>query len=272
MNAPAAPSPILFTDHNGIGELILNRPGKRNAMSGEMIARIEKIFAARDPDMRAYVIRAEGAHFSAGLDLSEHKARSVQEVMDLSALWHRATQLIVDSPVPVICALKGYVIGAGLELAAAAHVRIAEPDAVFSLPEGRRGIFVGGGASVRVGRLIGTSRLIEIMLSGREVAAEEAQRIGLFQLSAKDGEVTKDAHDYAIRVADNAPLSNRMILSGLSQIAEMPPQAGLFTESLAAALTQTSPEAKARMSAFFAGTKTENEPPQGGPRRRTDAD
>lgn len=261
--------PITFTVTDGIGTVTLNRPQKRNAMNAAMIARIEEIFARPDPRARAYVINAGGDHFSAGLDLSEHVQRSPQEVMDLSAFWHRATQLIVDSPVPVICGLKGYVIGAGLELAAAAHVRFMEPDARFSLPEGRRGIFVGGGASVRVGQLVGTSRLIEIMLSGREISADEALRIGLCQRMAEPGRAARDAHAYAVEVSANAPMSNRMILVGLRHIAEMSASAGLFTESLAAAMTQTSPDATERMSAFFDGRKTPDELSDGAPRRQT---
>lgn len=234
-----------------VGVITLCRPEKRNAMNEEMITVLGEIFASPPPAWKAAVIEAEGDHFSAGLDLSEHKDRSPEEVMDLSSHWHRATQAIVDSRFPVVCALKGHVIGAGLELATSAHVRFADPEARFSLPEGRRGIFVGGGASVRVGRLIGTSRLTEMMLSGRQVACSEAVMMGLCQRLSAPGRSSEEAFAFAQEVATNAPLSNRMILLALAQIAEMPPAAGLFTESLAAALTQTSPEALERMNAFF---------------------
>ncbi len=260
--------PVTFTVTDGIGMVTLNRPEKRNAMNAAMITRIAEIFGTPDPEVRAYVITAAGDHFSGGLDLSEHVQRSPLEVMDLSAFWHRATQLIIDSPIPVICGLKGYVIGAGLELAAAAHVRFMEPDAKFSLPEGRRGIFVGGGASVRVGQLIGTSHLTEMMLSGREVTADEALRLGLCQRLSAPGQAAHDAQAYAVEVSTNASLSNRMILLGLRHISEMSANAGLFTESLAAALTQTSPEATERMTAFFGGRKATKELPEGAPRRQ----
>ena len=234
-----------------IGVITLVRPEKRNAINAEMITVIGQVFAGLPKSWKAVVIAADGDHFSAGLDLSEHKQRTPEEVLDISAHWHRATQAVLESQIPVICALKGHVIGAGLELAAAAHVRIADPDARFSLPEGRRGIFVGGGASVRVGRLIGTSRLTELMLSGRQIDVTEAMTIGLCQRVSNRGRPTEDAIAFAQEVSANAPLSNRMILIALAQIAEMPPSGGLFTESLAAALTQTSPEAVERMNRFF---------------------
>jgi enoyl-CoA hydratase/carnithine racemase len=238
-----------------IGVITLNRPEKRNAMNAEMITVVGEVFAAPPKEWKAVLIKAEGDHFSAGLDLSEHRTRSPEEVMDISSHWHRATQAVGDSRIPVICALQGYVIGAGLELASAAHVRFADPASRFCLPEGRRGIFVGGGASVRISRLIGVSRLTEMMLSGREVDCAEAISIGLCQRLSEPGRVQEDAMEYAREVSTNAPLSNRMILLALAQIGEMPPASGLFTESLAAALTQTSPEAVERMNAFFDGPR-----------------
>lgn len=244
-------STVRVETEGALGIVTLNRPDKRNAISAEMIVAVGAAFADIPPEWKAVVIRADGDNFSAGLDLSEHKERTPEAVLDISALWHRVTQSIADSTIPVVCALKGYVVGAGLELASAAHVRVADPNCRFCLPEGRRGIFVGGGASVRVGRLIGTSRLMELMLSGREIDAQEGLAAGLFQRLAEPGGACEQAMEYAREVADNAPLSNRMILQALAQIAEMPARAGLFTESLAAALTQTSPEAVQRINAFF---------------------
>ena len=83
------------------------------------------------------------------------------------------------SGLPVVSAMFGAVIGGGLELATATHVRIAEPSVIFQLPEGRRGIYVGGGASVRVGRILGADRMIEMMLTGRKYNADEGLRLGL---------------------------------------------------------------------------------------------
>lgn len=249
----ATSSFVRVETYGNIGVITLNRPDKRNAINEEMIAVVGEVFASMPTEWKSVLIEAEGEHFSAGLDLSEHRMRSPEEVMEISSRWHRATQAVMESRVPVVCALKGYVIGAGLELAAAAHVRFADPASRFCLPEGRRGIFVGGGASVRVSRLIGVSRLTEMMLSGREVDCVEATAIGLCQRVSRSGCVHEEAMEFAREVATNAPLSNRMILLALAQIAEMPPAAGLFTESLAAALTQTSPEAVERINAFFDG-------------------
>ena len=89
---------------------------------------------------------------------------------------------------PVVSAMFGAVIGGGLELATATHVRIAEPSTIFQLPEGRRGIFVGGGATARVGKIIGADRLCEMMLTGRKYGADEGKSLGLAHYSVGQGE------------------------------------------------------------------------------------
>src|SRR5207244_8899752 len=96
-----------------------------------------------------------------------------------SRLWHRVFDLIEFGQVPVVAVLHGAVVGGGLELAAAAHIRVAERSAYYALPEGSRGIFLGGGGTVRLPRLIGTSRMMDMMLTGRIYDAEEGQAIGL---------------------------------------------------------------------------------------------
>jgi len=244
-------SSVTITTEGVIGHVVLSRPDKRNAINQEMIAAIGAVFADPPPAWRAVVLSAEGPHFSAGLDLSEHRQRTAAEVMSISRLWHRATQSILGGNIPVVAALHGAVIGAGLELAASAHIRIAASDIAISLPEARRGIFVGGGASVRVGRLIGTSRLMEMMLTGRTVNAAESAAIGLVHHVVDPDACFAVGCTTADTIAENAPLSNQMIIGALNEIADMPQGAGLFTESLAVALTQTDGEAERRMSGFL---------------------
>src|SRR5258705_12885076 len=94
-------------------------------------------------------------------------------------MWHRGFDRIQYCRVPVIAALKGAVIGGGLELACAAHIRVAEPSAYFALPEGQRGIFVGGGGSVRLPRLIGGARVTDMMLTGRGYSPAQRAASGL---------------------------------------------------------------------------------------------
>lgn len=241
---------ILLSRDGPVGRLTLNRPGKRNAVNAAMIGEIATALAGGIGSMSALVLTGAGTSFSAGLDLSEHAGRSAEQAMAVSARWHRVMETIGRGPPPVIAALTGHVIGGGLEIAAAAHIRIAEADCRFALPEGRHGIFVGGGASVNVSRLIGASRLMELMLTGRTFDAEEALRIGLVHHLVPPGMAVARATEVAATVAGNAPLSNLMMLQALPRIAAMAPAEGLFTESLAVALAQSSDEARARMLGF----------------------
>src|SRR5207244_4326152 len=143
-----------------------------------------------------------------------------------SQMWHRVFDRIQYSRVPVIAALKGAVIGGGLELACAAHIRVAEPSAYFALPEGQRGIFVGGGGSVRLPRLIGVARMTDMMLTGRVYSAIEGASYGFAQYLTEEGNALAKAMELATKVATNAPLTNFAVLQALPMIApcEYPPR------------------------------------------------
>ena len=194
-----------------------------------------------------------GPHFCAGLDLGDLAERSAAEGLAHSLDWHRAFDRVQFCTVPVVAALHGAVVGGGLELAAAAHIRVAERSAFYALPEAQRGIFVGGGGSVRLPRLIGVARVMDMMLTGRVFDAEDGQRIGLTSYLVEEGAALTTALDLAAKVAGNAPLTNFAVLHALPRIAEMAPEHGLFAEALTAAVVQSDGEAKARIAAFLAG-------------------
>jgi enoyl-CoA hydratase/carnithine racemase len=243
---------LLLTAIDGpVATLTMNRPDKRNAMSDGLLAALDGFFSAPPPEVKVAVLTGSGGHFCAGLDLAEHVARSPEATMRHSRAWHAVMDRIQYGGLPVVSALEGAVIGGGLELATATHVRIAGPSAVFQLPEGRRGIFTGGGASVRVGRILGADRMIEMMLTGRKLGAEEAQRLGLCHYAVGAGEALERAREIAHQIAGNAPLSNYIMIQALSRIEDMDKPGGLFTESLCAALTQTSEDAAEGLAAFL---------------------
>ncbi len=149
----------------------VDRPEKRNALNDAVIAALDELFSKLPDDARAVLIHSTGPNFSAGLDLSEIAERDAHEGVLHSRSWHQCFEKIEFGSLPVVAVLRGAVVGGGLELAAAAHVRVAERSAFYALPEGQRGIFVGGGGSVRVPRLIGVSRMADMMLTGRVYSA-----------------------------------------------------------------------------------------------------
>lgn len=234
-----------------IAVLSLNRPEKRNAMNDALLAELSGFFSSTPKHVKVAVLRGEGGHFCAGLDLSEHYSRSAEDTVYHSRGWHDVMDKIQFGGLPVVTALSGAVMGGGLELAAATHVRVAEPSTVFQLPEGRRGIFVGRGASVRVGRILGADRLTEMMLTGRKYDAEEGVKLGLAHYRVGENEALQKAMDLADRIASNAALSNYLMIQALSRINDMSRSDGLFTESLCAALAQSSDSAREGLAAFL---------------------
>ena len=243
--------PVAIEVRGAIARLAFNRPEKRNAVNDRTLAALAGFFENPPEGVRVAVLSGSGGNFSAGLDLSEHAARSSVEVLHHSRNWHKAMDAIQFGGLPVVAMIAGAAMGGGLEIAAACHVRVAEDGAQFRLPEGRRGIFVGGGATARLGRIIGPDRLTEMMLTGRTLDAAEAAKIGLVHYRADAGHGMTMAEELAGRIAENASLVNYLIVQGVSRIADMSHADGLFTESLAAALSTTTEDAKEGLDAFF---------------------
>jgi len=250
--ATAAQSALLEIEQRGaVLSVGLNRPAKRNALNDGIILAIGDRFAHLPEGIGAVVIHGIGDHFSSGLDLSELTEHDATEGLQHSQMWHRVFDRIQYSRVPVIAALKGAVIGGGLELACAAHIRVAEPSAYFALPEGQRGIFVGGGGSVRLPRLIGVARMTDMMLTGRVYSATEGASYGFAQYLTENGGALPKAMELADRIASNAPLTNFAVLQALPMIADANPQTGLLMESLMATVAQSDKEAKRRIREFL---------------------
>jgi enoyl-CoA hydratase/carnithine racemase len=247
------PSTLRVERQGSIAILTLARPEKRNAIDDATVLGIEAFFDSLDPEVRVVVLDAEGDHFCAGLDLGELQERDAMAGVRHSRMWHRVFDRIERGPVPVIAALKGAVVGGGLELAAAAHLRVAEESTFYALPEGLRGIFVGGGASVRVPRLIGVARMTDMMLTGRRYGAVEGAAAGLSQYLVADGLGRKTALELAEQVAEAAPQTVFAVLQVLPRIAAAGESEGYLMESLMAAIAQGTDDAKARMSAFLDG-------------------
>ena len=242
---------ILLSIEDGIAHLRLNRPAKRNAVNNGLLKDIEAGLDGLGADATVVVISGEGAHFSAGLDLSEHQVRTPFEVLQHSQWWHRVFHKVQFGGRPVVAALHGAVVGGGLELATSTHVRVAGRSTFYQLPEGQRGIFVGGGASVRVSKIIGPDRMTEMMLTGRRYDAEDGYRLSLSHYLVDDAEVLPEAFRLARQIASNAPLSNWASINAVANIGDMSMANGLYTESMAAALAQSSDEANKRMQDFL---------------------
>src|SRR5258706_3379076 len=172
---------------DAIAHLRLNRPAKRNALNDALITELHTTLINLPESVRVVVLSGEGAHFSAGLDLSELGERSVAEGVLHSRAWHAAFDQLQFGRVPVIVVLHGAVVGGGLELAAAAHIRVAERSAFYGLPEGQRGLFVGGGGSARIPGRFGAPPTAEMVLPRPVLDTQEGGPDGPLHLLVPQG-------------------------------------------------------------------------------------
>lgn len=238
--------------------LAIDRAEKRNSLNNQLIDEFIDFFANPPAQARAVVLCGHGEHFCAGLDLMEMLAtRNENAILDQrrSKAWYRAFDLIQFGEIPVISVLQGAVVGGGMELATSTHVRIAERSTFFQLPEGQRGIFVGGSGSVRIPRIIGAGRMVEMMLTGRTYDAEAGLQLGLAHYVVDDGTGLDFALGVAKTVASNAPMSNYAVINGIARISEMGHAEGLFAENTVASMTGA--DAAQRITSFFDARKTQ---------------
>ncbi len=241
----------LTVDEDGIAKVTLNRPEKRNALDAATVEELVDLFSALPRSgVRVVILRAEGPHFCAGLDLVEHfrEDREPADFMHLCLRWHEAFNKMEYGGVPIIAALKGAVVGGGLELASAAHIRVADAGTYFALPEGQRGLFTGGGATIRVADLVGKARMIDMMLTGRIYKAQEAVDVGLAQYLVEDSEAK--ALDLARAAAKHPPLTNFAICSAISHMQNMSALDAAYAEAVVAGVVNTQKAARGRLEAF----------------------
>jgi enoyl-CoA hydratase/carnithine racemase len=242
-------------EHRGTISIVrLTRPQKRNAISDGVMAAIGQRFDELPATTKAVVIDGQGEHFCAGLDLSSLKEMDAVDGVHHSRSWHKVLTAIEFGRVPIVAAMHGAVVGGGLELATSCHIRVADETTFFALPEGSRGIFVGGGGSVRITKLVGAQTVMDMMMTGRVYKAAEGVAKGFAQYLVPAGQALDKAIELAERIAQNAPMTNYALMHALPRIAEQTADHGFLMESLMSSVVQSAPEAKARVRAFLDGT------------------
>ena len=232
----------------------LNRPGKRNTMNDEVVLALKTAVERASEEADVGVVFAHGDHFSAGLDLGEalESATRPPPRKRKRNNWHSAFDSIARGPIPWVAALHGAVVGGGLELATAAHIRVGDETAFFGLPEGQRGIFVGGGGTVRIQRVIGYSVMADMMLTGRMLDVQDALQLHIVRYVVSKGEALSKACELAKRIASNTPETNWKIVNVLPRVNDLAHDDGLFMEYLTSNLARP-PEAADRLREFLEG-------------------
>ena len=248
---------ITYELDGAVARIGLNRPAKRNALSDQLTMELEQAVARAEKEARVGLLFSTGDHFCAGLDLAEAAGWINEHDQHLdkrvgSAAIGRPYDFVSRGRIPFVAAVSGACIGGGLELAACCQIRVGDETTFFALPEGQRGIYIGGGGSVRVARLMGVARMSDLMLTGRVLTAEEGERFNLLQYMVPKGQHLARAASLAHRIAENAPLTNWAIVHGLPRIQDYSYDDGLFVEGLFSHIV-ASPESTTRLNDFVAG-------------------
>ncbi|MEY2771074.1 MAG: hypothetical protein RIQ38_1493 [Pseudomonadota bacterium] len=249
--------PLITYELDGTVALIgLNRPDKRNAIHDGLIDALREAVLRAHEEAHVAVLFGHGSNFCAGLDLAEALARATGQIKAPRKRrrhnWHEVFDLIARGPIPFVAALHGAVVGGGLELATAAHVRVGDETVVCGLPEGQRGIFVGGGGTVRIQRVVGTTIMMDMMLTGRLLNAAESMQAHIVRYVVPPGQALEKARALAHRVAQNSLETNWMIVNVLPRVQDLSHDDGLFVEQLNSARARP-PEAEARLREFVEG-------------------
>jgi len=230
-----------------------NRPDKRNCFNPMVSAQLRDAILRAGEEAKCGVIFGHGDNFCAGLDL-RWAAENWKEgrAQRLPFQFNRNTfqEVLARGNIPFVAALHGATLGGGLETAACAHIRVADETTFFGLPEGTRGIYIGGGGSVRVARLLGFARMQDMMLTGRTLNPVEAERYGIVQYVVPKGQALAKAKELATKIVKNAPLSNFAIVNSLPRLQDMSYDDGLYFERMVAEYTRT-PESITRLNRFL---------------------
>lgn len=251
MQSPSAS--ILFEQRGRVALVTLNRPDVGNAINNDIRAALPELLEAVDRDDRYAAIVLAGAGtrgFCVGADIKEIRAvgSSVQERRRLLANpW---IDRIGKLAKPVVAAIRGYCLGGGLEIALACDLRIAAPDAQFSLPETGLGLIPGGGGTQRLPRIVGLGRALDLLLTGDRVDAQEAHRIGLVsRLAHEQSGLIDEALLLAARIAARPPAATAYVKEAARAGLEMDLHAGLaFEKTLFALLLSTDDRAEAALA------------------------
>jgi enoyl-CoA hydratase len=216
---------------DGIAEIVIDRPEKMNAITPAMTLELQCVCRDVDADAGVRVVTIAGAGekaFSAGSDLN-----ALADLSDILAFRDRIeyAALVRDINKPVIAALKGWVLGGGMEIAITADIRVAGRSAKIGGPEVTRGWIGGGGASQMLPRLVGAGQAMKLLLTGEPTDAETALRIGLVEEVVDDDQVLTRVKALAQKIASFSPVATQAVKAGVRAALSMPLEQGLRYEN-----------------------------------------
>ena len=245
---------LKVNDVEGVRWITVNRPDKLNALNRQTMTDVDAAFraASDDDDVVAVVLTGAGDKaFVAGADISELNALGPVEAKEFALRGQAIFDRIEGSRKPVVAAINGYALGGGCELAMACHLRVASADAVLGQPEVKLGLIPGYAGTQRLPRLVGRSRALEILLTGRNVPAAEAERIGLVHRVCEPEVLTQAVNDLLGTILRNGPLAVAHCLEAVRAGTEMAFEDACLLEATLFGLCASSEEMREGTAAFL---------------------
>ena len=212
-------STLTFDLRDGLGTVTLNRPDKLNALNDAVIAELGDVMSAteRDPAVRGLILTGAGPKaFAAGADIGELARQGSFDGKARAMVGQAVFRKIERSGKPVIAAVNGFALGGGCELAMACHIRIASDSAKFGQPEVKLGIGPGYGGTVRLPRLVGKGRALELLLTGQMIDAQEAFRMGLVNRVVAADALMPECEKLMRTILENGPLAVRLVIEAVN--------------------------------------------------------
>lgn len=239
---------------DGIATLVVQRPEKLNALNEQTLAELDRALRglSEDAEVRGIIVTGAGSKaFVAGADIGELVDLSALESVRASRRGQATFRALESSAKPVVAAVNGFALGGGLELALACHIRLASEKARFGLPEVKLGIIPGYGGTVRLPRLVGKGRALEMILTGEMIDATEAHRIGLVNRVTPADELIAAAGDLVRRILANGPVAVALALEAVDTCSEISAADGFAYEAQLFGLLGGTADKQEGMKAFL---------------------
>ena len=245
---------LLYDKRDGIAFITFNRPKVLNALNRKTVEELRAVLADARDDASVRVLILTGAgekSFVAGADIGELAQRTAVDGKDFSLFGQGVFRLLETMGKPSICAVNGFALGGGCELALSCTIRIASKNAKLGQPEVKLGIIPGYGGTQRLARLCGKGVAHELCLTGEMITAEEAQRVGLLNRIYEPAELLPAAEAMAKKIIANAPLAVKYTMEAIERGIEMPQEEGLFLEATLFGLSCATEDMREGTKAFL---------------------
>jgi enoyl-CoA hydratase len=245
---------LLLENRDGVLWITINRPKVLNALNRATLDELDDAVgsAEHDGDVLALVLTGSGDKaFVAGADINELNNLGPVEAKEFSLRGQAIFDRIERFPRPAVAAVNGFALGGGCELAMACHLRLASNNAVFGQPEVKLGLIPGYAGTQRLPRLVGRGRALDILLTGRNVSADEAERIGLANSVCEPGELTENVGKVLAKILANGPLAISHCLEAVQHGMDMAFADGCLLEATLFGVGAASEEMREGTSAFL---------------------